>query len=627
MPRGRLAVACAAIGSILACGADQDPAAPPSPLPVASVVVTSPSSTPLLPEGTRQLTATVYDSTGRALSNRTVTWSTSTPTLLEVSAAGLVTATLPGDGEVSATSEGKSGSLTVGVVAPTLEKQFWFTGHVGANINGYAGPPPGFGYGFGFYTSVHELWPEALADVQLGWGTWLYPDNREITDALCPAGTKARDQFPTWGPTWDGVYQTIEGGAGAWLTNRFPMARTKYRINGVPDCYDTEVQSPGWSFQGDRLAADRIGLAQLSNRLLIPPDGFVFTSDGLFGNAWMALPLIPAYTNASGLPVGDRSLTLFTNAANFGGAVAFFTPEIWELVHLHDATARGRGHDACPMHAASLAVEMGSVAFFTGTADGVRYRRMPRLTFPADGAGRATLIQEPRFYSSAAAWDPFADWVSHGTVPSGFGAAGAAATLEPAGFALTLGDDDVTYPTGFRMGPVTTSGGAAALGMEWDSDSPLEAGVFPEYYMETSPGVWSAVPVSEVPRSTWLLDQKFDVKQRSAFPALDVSSSAPFASANWSGGPFTTTLSDGSTVEYVWYRFVDQPAIARLGLSEEVLTALQTFAESFHQHSGTQGITLAAPASGALATIDPSLIVTPPTGLALGHVPVVIRQY
>jgi hypothetical protein len=627
MRPGRQAVVCAAIGSILACGAAQDPAAPPSPLPVASVVVTSPSSTPLLPEGTRQLTATAYDGAGRVLRDRAFTWSTSTPTLLEVSAAGLVTAILPGDGEVSATSEGKSGSLIVGVVAPTLEKQFWFTGHIGASINNHGGPPPGFGYGFGFYTSVHELWPEALADVQLGWGTWLYPDNRGFMEALCPVGTKARDHFPTWGPTWDGVYQTIEGGAGAWLTNRFPAARTKYRINGTPDCYDTEVQSPGWSFYGDRLAANRIGLAQLSNRLLIPPDGFVFMSDGLFGNAWMALPLIPAYTNASGLPIGDRSLTLFTNAANFGGAVAFYTPEIWEMVHLDDATARGRGHDARPMHAAALSVEMGSVAFFTGTADGVRYRRLPRLRFPADGAGRATLIQEPRFYSSAAAWDPFAAWLSHGAVPSGFGAAGAAATLEPAGFSVTLGGDGVTYPADFRMGPVATSGGAAALGIEWRAGSPLESGVFPEYYMETIPGVWSAVPASAVPRRTWLLDQRFDVKQRSAFPALDVSSPAPFASARWSGGPFTTTLSDGSTVEYVWYRFVDQPAIARLGLSDEVLAALQTFAESFHLHSGTRGVTMASPASGVLATMDPALIITPPAGLELGHVPIVIRQY
>jgi hypothetical protein len=105
-----------------------------------------------------------------------------------------------------------------------------------------------------------------------------------------------------------------------------------------------------------------------------------------------------------------------------------------------------------------------------------------------------------------------------------------------------------------------------------------------------------------------------------------VSSSAPFASADWSGGPFTTTLSDGSTVEYACYRFVDQPAIARLGLSDEVLAKLQAFGESFHQHSGTQGITLAAPASGALATMDPALIVTPPAGLEQGHVPVVIRQ-
>lgn len=622
----RYLIVCLAFGSLLACGGGGDSAAPQPPSPVASVVVTSPSSTPLLPDGTRQLTATAYNSAGQALSNRTITWSTSTPTLVAVSAAGLVTAILPGDGVVSATSEGISGSLTVPVVAPTLEKEMWFTGHLGALINDNAGPPAGFGYGFGFYTSVHALWPEALDDVQLGWGTWIYPDNRAFAQALCPVGTTARDHFPTWGPTWDGVYQTIEGGAGAWLTNRFPTSRTKYRINATPDCYDTQVQSPGWSFSGTPLPVDRIGLAQLSNRLLVPPDGFVFTSDGLFGNAWMALPLISAYTNADGLAIGDRSLTLFTNAANFAGAVVFYTPELWELVHQDDATARGRGHDAQPMHAGQMAVEMGSIAFFTGTADGVRYRRLPRLTFPTDGAGRATLIQGPQFYSSAAAWDPFEAWVQHGTVPTGFGAAGAAATLQDSGATVTLGGDTVTYPAEFRIGS-SMSGGVQTLGMEWQPDGELESGVFPEYYEETDPGIWRPVPASEVPRTTWLIDQQFAAKQASAFPDLDESSSAPFSSDHWSAGPFTATLSDGSTVEYVWYRFVDQPAIARLGLDPAVLTQLQTFVESFHDESGTQGITMAPPTSGELATMDPALIVTPPDGLERGHVPIVIRQY
>lgn len=53
--------------------------------------------------------------------------------------------------------------------------------------------------------------------------------------------------------------------------------------------------------------------------------------------------------------------------------------------------------------------------------------------------------------------------------------------------------DEVVYPDDFRVGPLT-SGGMAALGMEWEFGSPLERGVFPEYYKETGPGVWSGGP-------------------------------------------------------------------------------------------------------------------------------------
>lgn len=596
-------------------------------LPVASVAVSAPSSAPLLPEATRQLTATARDSVGRPLVGRTFAWSTTTGTILAVSPTGLVTATLPGEGVATATSEGVSGSLAVQVIAPTLTKEFWFTGHIGTSINNYAGPPSGFEHGFGYYTSIHTLWPEQPLDVQLGWGTWLYPDNRAFGAPLCPVGTRARDTFPTWGPTWDGVYQTIEGGAGAWLTNRFPSARTKFRINAVPDCYDTEINSPGWSFHGERLPANRLGLAQLSNRLLVPPDGFVFTTSGLFGAAWMALPLIPAYTSAAGLEIGNRSMTLFANATNFKGAVAFFTPEIWELVHLSDPTARTRGHDAQPLHATQMSVEMGSVAFFTGTAGGVRYRRLPRIAFPADGSGRAILTQGAQFFSKAAAWDPIAAWMQGGPAPIAFAAAGASVSLQQAGLTVRLGGDEVTYPAGFTLGALA-GGAGPALGLQW-AGSALETGVFPEYYREvsTNPSLWMAVPASEVPRTTWLVDQEFAPMPPRTFPNLDISPGGLFASATWSAGPFTTTLSDGSRVDYAWYRFVDQPAIARLQLAPGVLTALQALVESFHDQHGLAGMTLPPPAAGNLASLDAAMFVVPPAGLERGHVPIVIRQY
>ncbi len=66
---------------------------------------------------------------------------------------------------------------------------------------------------------------------------------------------------------------------------------------------------------------------------------------------------------------------------------------------------------------------------------------------------------------------------------------------------------------------------------------------------------------------------------------------------------------------------------ARLGLSAPVLQQLQTFVESLHQQSGLNGVSIPAPTFGTLATLDPAQLVTPPTGLEKGYVPIVVRQY
>jgi hypothetical protein len=80
-------------------------------------------------------------------------------------------------------------------------------------------------------------------------------------------------------------------------------------------------------------------------------------------------------------------------------------------------------------------------------------------------------------------------------------------------------------------------------------------------------------------------------------------------------------------VDYVWYKFIDQPAIQRLGLSDVERNKLQMFVESLHANSGVEGPTFAAPTSGTLAMIDPTQLVMPPTGFEVGYVPIVISQY
>ena len=91
----------------------------PAPEPVASVTI-APNNPTLVPLQTTQLSATLKDASGTTLSGRTVTWTSSAAGVASVSGSGLVTAASAGSANISATSEGKSASVTVTVLDGSL---------------------------------------------------------------------------------------------------------------------------------------------------------------------------------------------------------------------------------------------------------------------------------------------------------------------------------------------------------------------------------------------------------------------------------------------------------------------------------------------------------------------------
>ncbi|HEX8946227.1 MAG TPA: Ig-like domain-containing protein [Gemmatimonadaceae bacterium] len=86
-------------------------------VPVGSVTV-SPASSTIYIGHTTTLTATVKDQNGTVVTDRVVTWTSSDATKATVSSTGLVTGVAAGVVTITATSEGKSGSATVTVLAP-----------------------------------------------------------------------------------------------------------------------------------------------------------------------------------------------------------------------------------------------------------------------------------------------------------------------------------------------------------------------------------------------------------------------------------------------------------------------------------------------------------------------------
>ena len=91
-------------------------------------------------------------------------------------------------------------------------------------------------------------------------------------------------------------------------------------------------------------------------------------------------------------------------------------------------------------------------------------------------------------------------------------------------------------------------------------------------------------------------------------------------------GPFKAHLGDGSVVTYYWYRFADQPALLNADLTPAEREVVQKRVELLHRTWTKDRNYLAPPDAGALASLDPALILTPPRGLEAGYVPIATRQ-
>ncbi|HEY2806307.1 MAG TPA: Ig-like domain-containing protein, partial [Gemmatimonadales bacterium] len=87
-----------------------------SMVPVASIAVT-PATNTLTPGATVQLAAQLKDASGKLITGRTITWTTSSSAVARISASGLLTGVAPGSATITASSGGRSGSASVTVSA------------------------------------------------------------------------------------------------------------------------------------------------------------------------------------------------------------------------------------------------------------------------------------------------------------------------------------------------------------------------------------------------------------------------------------------------------------------------------------------------------------------------------
>ena len=449
-------------------------------------------------------------------------------------------------------------------------------------------------------------------------------------------------------------YSDIEGGLGWWNDTRFATETPKFIMGGVAPDFREWANGPGAGKGRDWDKPNgKYGVAQLSPWLLWPPDGLNLkqgTCGQLFGYGYLPLPLAAAKSETAGTrePTGDTCWTLFLNARNFKGPVAFFTPYFWSRGAVEDRRLRGMLLDSRPSNP-NRAVQMETQHIPSAQAvdsKGDTYARIAPTQFPAGENGESLVLHQITSYNKKALWDSVKIWLDGGKAATGVidpeGAVqheinsrgGATWRIYPNG-----APNEQRIPLAWSSFSTPFMPDKSTYGFRWSSQfvrrTNLKNGsliVLPEYYRlvkrDNNKTEWVPVQPDSVPAETGLASLRFD-RAQDAHPEPYVTPDDPQSSWKKPGpkaGPFQTKLGDGSTVTYYWYRFADQPAILNADLTDGEREAMQLRVEKLHRQWTKNRTFLAAPTVGKLADIDPALIFTPPRGMEIGYVPIATRQ-
>jgi len=520
--------------------------------------------------------------------------------------------------------------------------------------------PESFNAGFSLYAAAWPLvehYPGSNFQTGL-FGTWMFPQ-------------WSKEDKP------EKLYTDIEGGLGWWRDTRFATETPKFIMGGVAANFSAWANGPGAGKGRDwDNPLGKYAIAQLSPWVLWPPDGLNLaqgTCGELFGYGYLPLPIIDAKATTAGAPVptGDRCWTLFLNTANFKGPVTFFTPFFWSEATIERRDWAGKMLDSRPsdpnkafqMETQWVPATLSRRAAGGTVREGPAYARTAPVSFPMDEQGRTVVLHKLTCYTPEALTEPVRRWFAGGEAASGTIAAtpgtahvqqfkqGGGSTWRI--FADGTTDDQRPDLLWSAFGTPTTPipHDSETYGYAWDKELVREVKMgrkegerrlarLPEFYRleerhelkdgkpVAKPPRWVAVPRGEVPREAGLHDLRFETP-REPDPGAYVTPDAPdspYRSPGPAAGPYEVTLGDGSVVTYAWYRFADQPAMLRADLSPSEREVAQKRVEMLHRAWTKEREYLPPPSTGTLASLDPALLVTPPAGMEVGYVPIVLKQ-
>ena len=492
--------------------------------------------------------------------------------------------------------------------------------------------PSNFRSGFGWYSTAWSISSSQIDNFQLGLSsTWIVPDNptvgANIAQKLCDTGTngwvKNAASDPKNGTYGLYLFQTIEGSLGWWGGEQFRTVFPKYMANVSQNCYTSELATPGWGFF-TRTPTPRsaTGMIQISNQILMPPDGMTFEEDNSapqLGVTWHALNL-PRFDHAFGSKAGENSWTLFMNTSNFKGPIAFVAPQFWVDGSLTNSLQSNLTLDKRPGATGGLASEWASIPYYKYTdSAGKIYTKIPEIQFPVDSNGDFAISRDFKSYSSKA--------ISSDLRTALFGSATlplAPLSQETASGVLT-GNAPSVFQDGKTLANVSKTLAAKTFdnGNAYGFSAPGKSGMIqlPQYFLE-SISIKNEIKESDAPKAL----------AKSVFTKTDKKSTFVYQYPSWwdaspkASEDFTAQLNDGSVVVYRWYKFVEQPAFQRFELNETEKVSLQSVVIKM-QKDWANSPMMANPSKGKLVSFDSGLLATPPKGLEYGYVPIVIKQY
>jgi len=451
------------------------------------------------------------------------------------------------------------------------------------------------------------------------------------------------------------LYSDIEGGLGWWRDTRFATETPKFIMGGVALNFVAWANGPGaGKGRSWEQPKGKYGIAQLSPWVLWPPDGLNLkqgTCGELFGYGYLPLPLTEPKSTTAGknVPTGNHSWTLFLNSGNFKGPVAFFTPYFFSSETAKDTTLAGMFLDTRPSGPnRALQMETQHVPSVQAPDNkGQTYARIAPTSFPRGPKGESRVVHQVAAYNKKALWDSVEAWFEGGPPASGTIAAQESAVrgFKDGGRATwkiykSRASNDEKIPLAWDSFAIPVAIDSVTYGFRWNDDlvtkteskdGPLVR--LPEYYRlatdKNGKPQWVVVQPEDVPAETGLAKASFKRPSDKPLPPY-VTPDDPESCWKKPGpvaGPFYAHPGDGTTVTYYWYRFVDQPALLNADLTDQEREDLQVRVVKLHQHWTKDRDYLPSPAlEKELADIDPALILTPPTGLEAGYVPIVTRQ-